>query len=169
MDEQRVRAWLETWQRAALDRPLHQRKEMACLRILAAQATRDACLARRMAIVEVPSDGRPHPGPDLQAAVEERLGEDCHGTQAGQTLENDIATLQAWDIRIGHSDTPGVGGYYLKDPAIQVAGRPADEEPANIKSILRVSAPELDFAYLNHEAARLGAFGTWRELLDEIG
>jgi hypothetical protein len=39
-----------------------------------------------MAIIEVLKDGRPRPGPDLQAAVEERLGEGCFGAQPEQTL-----------------------------------------------------------------------------------
>jgi hypothetical protein len=39
----------------------------------------------------------------------------------------------------------------------------------DIESILRVSGPELDLAYINREAARMGVFGTWRELLDRSG
>jgi hypothetical protein len=39
----------------------------------------------------------------------------------------------------------------------------------DIEGILRVSGPELDLAYVDREAARIGAFGTWRELLDESG
>ncbi len=37
----------------------------------------------------------------------------------------------------------------------------------DIGGILRVSGPELDLAYVDREAARIGAFGTWRELSDE--
>jgi hypothetical protein len=39
----------------------------------------------------------------------------------------------------------------------------------DIEGILRVSGPELDLAYVDREAARVGVFGTWRELLDESG
>jgi len=39
----------------------------------------------------------------------------------------------------------------------------------DIESILRVSGPELDLAYVDREAARTGVFGTWRELLDRSG
>ncbi len=39
----------------------------------------------------------------------------------------------------------------------------------DIEGILRVSGPELDLTYVDREAARIGAFGTWRELLDESG
>jgi hypothetical protein len=39
----------------------------------------------------------------------------------------------------------------------------------DVGGILRVSGPELDLAYVDREAARIGAFGTWRELLDESG
>jgi hypothetical protein len=39
----------------------------------------------------------------------------------------------------------------------------------DIEGILRVSEPELDLAYIDREAARIGAFGTWRELLDKSG
>jgi hypothetical protein len=39
----------------------------------------------------------------------------------------------------------------------------------DIKGILRVSGPELDRAYIDREAARIGVFGTWRELLEKSG
>ena len=120
--EQRANKWLAAWRKAALDHLPRNRREAPWLWILAAQAEADPSLARRMAIVEVMGDGRPHPGPDLRTAVESRLGEGCFGAQAEQTLETDIVALRAWDIRIGHSDSPEVEGYYLKDPAV-VASR----------------------------------------------
>ncbi len=118
MAEQRTSAWLAAWRRAALDHLPRYRKDAPWLYILAAQAEADPALARRMAIVEVLSDGHPHPGPDLRAAVEDRLEAGCFGAQAERTLEADIDTLHAWRIRIGHSDGPVVKGYYLKDPAV---------------------------------------------------
>jgi hypothetical protein len=118
MTEQRTGAWLAAWRRSALDHLPCNRKDAPWLWILAAQAEADPALARRMAIVEVLSDGHPYTGPDLRAAVEERLGEGCFGAQAERTLEADIAALRAWRIRIGHSDGPVVEGYYLKDPAV---------------------------------------------------
>jgi hypothetical protein len=39
----------------------------------------------------------------------------------------------------------------------------------DIEGILRVSGPELDLAYVDREAARVGVFGTWRELLEKSG
>jgi hypothetical protein len=84
-----------------------------------------------MAIVEVLRDGRPHPGLDLRTAVENRLGEGCFGAQAEQTLEDDIITLRAWGIRIGHSDSLQVEGYYLKDPPIEASGQRLYEEEPN--------------------------------------
>ena len=36
----------------------------------------------------------------------------------------------------------------------------------DIEGILRVSGPELDLAYVHREAARIGVFGVWRELLE---
>ena len=39
----------------------------------------------------------------------------------------------------------------------------------DIEGILRVSGPELDLAYVDREAARIGVFGTWRELLEKSG
>jgi len=130
MTEQRTSAWLAAWRRFALDHLPCNRKEAPWLWILAAQAEADPALARRMAIVEVLSDGHPHTGPDLRAAVEDRLGEGCFGAQAERTLEADIAALRAWRIRIGHSDGPVVEGYYLKDPAVVVqCQRSYKEEP----------------------------------------
>ncbi len=112
MAEQRTNIWLAAWRQAALDRLPRNRKDAPWLWILAAQAEAHPSLARRMAIVEVLGDGRPHPGPDLRTAVEDRLG---------------------------------------------------------IESILRVSGPKLDLAYVDREAARIGVFGTWRELLERSG
>jgi len=39
----------------------------------------------------------------------------------------------------------------------------------DVESILRVSGLELDLAYVHREAARIGVFGTWRELLERSG
>jgi len=39
----------------------------------------------------------------------------------------------------------------------------------DVESILRVSGSELDLAYVHREAARIGVFGTWRELLERSG
>jgi hypothetical protein len=130
MTEQRANTWLAAWRQAILDHLPRNRREARWLWVLAAQAEADLSLARRMAIVEVMGDGRPHPGPDLRTAVESRLGEGCFGAQAEQTLEADIVALRAWGIRIGHSDSPEVEGYYLKDPAVETSRRrPYQEEP----------------------------------------
>ena len=131
MAEQRASTWLAAWRQAVLDHLPRNRKEAPWLWILAAQAEADPSLARRMAIVEVLGDGRPHPGPELRTAVEERLGEGCFGAQAEQTLEADIAALRAWGIRIGHSDSPEVEGYYLKDPAVVTPRQRLYEEKPN--------------------------------------
>jgi hypothetical protein len=37
----------------------------------------------------------------------------------------------------------------------------------DIEGILRISGPELDLIYVDREAARIGSFGTWRELWSE--
>ena len=108
MADQHPNTWLAAWRQATLDHLPRNREDAPWLWILAAQAEADPSLARRMAIVEVLRDGRPHPGPDLRTAVEERLGEGCFSAQAEHTLEADIAALRAWSIRIGYSDTPAV-------------------------------------------------------------
>jgi len=131
MTEQRANMWLAAWRQAILDHLPRNRREAPWLWILAAQAEADPSLARRMAIVEVMGDGRPHPGPDLRTAVESRLGEGCFGAQAEQTLETDIVALRAWGIRIGHSDSPEVEGYYLKDPAVETSRQRLYQEEPN--------------------------------------
>jgi hypothetical protein len=131
MAEQRLNTWLAAWRQAVLDHLPRNRRDAPWLWILAAQAEADPSLARRMAIVEVMGDGRPHPGPDLRAAVESRLGEGCFGAQAEQTLEADITALRAWGIRIGYSDSPEVEGYYLKDPAVVISRQRRYEEESN--------------------------------------
>ncbi|HID64431.1 MAG TPA: hypothetical protein EYP49_17070 [Anaerolineae bacterium] len=100
MSEQDLNKWLAAWREAALDHLPGNRKEVHWLWILAAQAEADPSLARRMAIVQVLRDGRPHPGPELRTAVESRLGEGCFGMEPEQTLEADIAALRDWGIRI---------------------------------------------------------------------
>jgi hypothetical protein len=131
MTEQRANTWLAAWRQAVLDHLPRNRREAPWLWILAAQAEADPSLARRMAIVEVLGDGRPHPSPDLRTAVESRLGEGCFGAQAEQTLETDIVALRAWGIRIGHSDSPEVEGYYLKDPAVETSRQRLYQEEPN--------------------------------------
>lgn len=131
MADQHPNTWLAAWRQAALDHLPRNREDAPWLWILAAQAEADPSLARRMAIVEVLRDGRPHPGPDLRKVVEERLGEDCFGAQAEQTLKADIAALRAWSIRIGYSDIPEVEGYYLKDPAVVTPRQRLYEEEPN--------------------------------------
>jgi hypothetical protein len=134
MTEQCANTWLEAWRQAVLDHLPRNRREAPWLWLLAAQAEADPSLARRMAIVEVLRDGRPHPGPDLRAAVESRLGEGCFGAQAEQTLEADLAALRDGGIRIGHSDSPEVEGYYLKDPAVETSRqRLYQEEPNSLQ------------------------------------
>jgi len=135
MTEQRANTWLAAWRQAILDHLPRNRREAPWLWILAAQAEADPSLARRMAIVEVMGDGRPHPGPDLRTAVESRLGEGCFGAQAEQTLETDIVALRAWGIRIGHSDSLEVEGYYLKDPAVVASRQRLYQEESNLLQI----------------------------------
>jgi len=135
MTEERTNTWLAAWRQAALDHLPRNRREVHWLWILAAQAEADPSLARRMAIVEVLRDGRPHPGLDLRAEVEERLGEGCFGAQAVQTLEADIAALRDWGIRIGYSDSPEVEGYYLKDPPVETSCQRLYEEEPNLLQI----------------------------------
>ncbi len=115
---ERAGKWLAAWREAALDRLPDDCRDAPWLWVLARQAESNPELGRRMAVLEVLMDGRPHSVPDLQAAVEERLGEGCFGGQAKQALEGDIAALKAWGIRIGYSDTPETEGYYLKDPPV---------------------------------------------------
>ena len=131
MTEQHADTWLAAWRQAALNHLPRNRREAPWLWILAVQAEADPSLARRMAIVEVLRDGRPHPGPDLRIAVESRLGEGCFGAQAEQTLEADIVALRAWGIRIGYSDSPEVEGYYLKDPPVETPRQCLYEEEPN--------------------------------------
>ena len=135
MSERPTDTWLVAWRRTMLDRLPRRREDTPWLWILAAQAESDLSLARRMAIVEVLMDGRPHPALDLRAAVEKRLGEGCFGAQAEQTLEADLAALCSWGVRIDTSDTPGVEGYYLLDPPVVRPCQPLyQEEPSPLQA-----------------------------------
>jgi len=131
MSERRAGTWLVSWRRAMLDCLPGRHQDAPWLWILAAQAEANPSLTRRMAVVQVLMDGRPHPTFDLRAAVEQRLGEGCFGMQAEKTLEADVTTLCSWGIRIDYSDTPGVEGYYLQDPPVVRSGQRLYQEEPN--------------------------------------
>jgi len=131
MHKSSIEAWLtECWQNMleAGSEPMAVRPWLA---LLAGHARSQPALARRMAIIEVLSDDRPHRREELQKAVEARLGPGCFGQSADQTLWVDMRALRRCGLRIGYSRRPGAEGYFLEVPAVEVQARPGDEEPSH--------------------------------------
>ena len=131
MSKQSTKTWLDNWQQNTLLPHPKDALSLCWQAILAGRVELQPVLARRLTIVEVLSDGRPHTRHDLLQAVEDRLGPGCFGKSPGQTLWADIRALRARDLRIGYSRGPGTEGYYLKYPPLGVLVKQGWEDSPN--------------------------------------
>ncbi|MEW5986531.1 MAG: hypothetical protein AB1791_07865 [Chloroflexota bacterium] len=118
----------DTWQAAARD---IGRDGLTRLRLaaMAGHIRQDAVAARRAALIDLLSDGRPHAREAIWLAVEEKLSKQCWGKRPTETLLRDLRALARGGLRIAYSRRPGAVGYYLEYPPLQ---RP---EPALVKPI----------------------------------
>jgi hypothetical protein len=131
MNKQSGKTWLDNWQQNTLLPRPKDALFLCRLAILAGHVELQPALARRLAIVEVLSDGRPHTCHDLLQAVEDCLGPGCFGRSPGQTLWTDMRALRARDLRIGYSRSPGTKGYYLKYPPLGALVKQGWEDSPN--------------------------------------
>ena len=79
----------------------------------------DKVAARRAALVDILSDGRPHTREVIWETIASQLGQDCWGKLPHEALARDLAALRIGGIRIGYSRRVGATGYYLQYPPLQ--------------------------------------------------
>ena len=104
----------------------------------------DKITARRAALIDILTDGRPHRREEIWATIASQLGEDCWGKLPQEALARDLAALQKGGIRIAYSRRPIIQGYYLQYPSLK---RPSSHqyEAVNwelVNAICCLSVPE---------------------------
>lgn len=88
----------------------------------------DKIAARRAALIDLLSDGRPHPREEIWETIAAQLGEeDCWGKVPQEALARDLAVLRQGGIRIAYSRRPGIQGYYLQYAALAGPSPPSYE------------------------------------------
>lgn len=132
------------------------------LAAMAGHMRNDPVAARRAALADVLSDGRPHPREKILKAVEAQLGNGCWGKRPEETLWRDLKTLRDGGLRIAYSRRAGIEGYYLQDPIIERL-RTHPRQPLNkrhIEGIRRMTVPEK-----NRQAFAAAAFALQQKQL----
>ena len=79
----------------------------------------DKIAARRAALIDLLSDGRPHPRTEIWEVIATQLGEACWGKLPQEALARDLAALRRGGIRIAYSRRPEIQGYYLQYPNLE--------------------------------------------------
>lgn len=79
----------------------------------------DRIASRRAALIDLLSDGCPHPRAEIWEAIAAQLGQDCWGKLPQESLARDLAVLRQGGIRIAYSRRPEIQGYYLQYPSIE--------------------------------------------------
>jgi DNA-binding transcriptional ArsR family regulator len=104
----------------------------------------DKIAARRAALIDLLSDGRPHPREEIWEAIAVQLGEECWGKLPQEALARDLSALRKGGIRIVYSRRPGVTGYYLQHPSL-ARPRPRQFGATNwelVRRLRRMPLPE---------------------------
>jgi hypothetical protein len=111
---------------------------------MAGQMHIDRIAARRAALIDLLSDGRPHPREKIWQTIAAQLGEACWGKLRQEALARDMSALRQGGIRIAYSRLPGATGYYLQYPALRRP--PARQFEATnwdlIRKLRQLSIPE---------------------------
>lgn len=79
----------------------------------------DKIAARRAALIDLLSDGRPHSRTEIWEVIATQLGEVCWGKLPQEALSRDLAALRRGGIRIAYSRRPEIQGYYLQYPSLE--------------------------------------------------
>jgi hypothetical protein len=87
----------------------------------------DKIAARRAALIDLLSDGRPHPREEIWQTIAAQLGEECWGKLPQEALARDLSALRKGGIRIAYCRRPEIRGYYLQSPALQRPSSPQFE------------------------------------------
>ena len=109
----------------------------------------DKIAARRAALIDLLSDGRPHPREEIWEAVAAQLDYDCWGKVPQEALARDLAALRQGGIRIAYSRRPEIAGYYLQYPVLE---RPSSPQYESISWELIEAIGELSVAEKNRRA-----------------
>lgn len=109
------------WKQTALS-PSQDKLTRLRLAAMAGHMSHDLVTARRAALVDLLSDGRPHRREVIWETVEAQLGQPCWGKRPKETLIRDLRALRRGGLRIGYSRQSGAEGYYLQFPLLE---RPA--------------------------------------------
>lgn len=114
------------WQLAAKQagNTAHMRLRLAAM---AGHMQIDKIAARRAALIDLLTDGRPHPREEIWETIAVQLNEDCWGKVPQEALARDIAALRQGGIRIAYSRRPETVGYYLQHPRLERASSPKYE------------------------------------------
>ncbi len=106
----------------------------------------DKIAARRAALIDLLSDGRPHPREEIWETIAAQLEEDCWGKVPQEALARDLAALRKGGIRIAYSRRPEIAGYYLQHPQLE---RPSSPRYETTSWILIEAISELSVAKKN--------------------
>jgi len=87
----------------------------------------DKIAARRAALIDLLSDGRPHPREEIWETIAIQLDDDCWGKVPQEALARDLAALRQGGLRIAYSRRPEIAGYYLQYPPLERASSPQYE------------------------------------------
>lgn len=129
--------WARDAQRQSPEWPLR-------LAAMAGHMRSDKIAARRAALVDLLTDGRPHPREEIWTTIAIQLGEECWGKLPQEALARDLAALRKGGIRIAYCRRPEIRGYYLQYPPLERPSSP-QYEAVNwelINQIRRLSAVE---------------------------
>lgn len=131
------------WQREA---PNSHREPLLQLRLaaMAGHMRTDQIAARRLALVDILADGKPHIREEIWQLVEKRLGQACWGKRANEALLRDVGVLRSGGLRIAYSRRPDASGYYLQhSPLKQPKGKQYDAVNwSQVARIRQLSVPE---------------------------
>jgi hypothetical protein len=89
------------------------------LAAMAGHMRQDRVTARRAAIMEILSDGKPHRRESMWETVNQALGCHCWGKRPDETLLRDLNALRRSGLQIAYSRRPGTEGYYLAYPPLK--------------------------------------------------
>lgn len=115
----------------------------------------DKIAARRAALIDLLSDGHPHPREEIWETIAAQLNEDCWGKLPQEALARDLAALRKGGIRIAYARRPEIAGYYLQHPQLERPSSPK-YETTSWKLIEAIS--ELSVAEKNERAFAAAEF-----------
>ena len=90
------------------------------LAAMAGHMLTDHVAARRAALIDLLAEGRPVTRADIIGRIANELGDDCWGARPAEALLRDTRALRRGGVRVAYSRQPGLEGYYLAYPALDM-------------------------------------------------